>query len=58
MNNARRFKFTKSALIALEVPQHGKRPAVYDNEIPKLVLRYTSPGSKTLKLQGGSERYI
>ena len=47
MKKVRRFKFTKSALMSLEVPEHGKRPAVYDTEIPKLAVRYTSTGSKT-----------
>ena len=47
MKNVRRFKFIKSALMSLEVPEHGKRPAVYDTEIPKLAVRYTSTGSKT-----------
>lgn len=42
-----RFKFTKSNLTALELPEPGKRRVVYDEEIKKLALRVTSAGAKT-----------
>lgn len=42
-----RFKFTKTALQALPLPEAGKRATVYDTEVPKLALRVTSTGAKT-----------
>jgi len=45
--NVSRFKFTKSSLMSLKLPEHGKRKTAYDTEIPKFALRYTSTGSKT-----------
>lgn len=42
-----RFKFTKGALLALEVPPQGKRVTFYDTEVPKLAVRATSAGTKT-----------
>ena len=42
-----RFKFTKPSLMALELPESGKRRTVWDSEVKKLALRVTSAGSKT-----------
>ncbi|PIA72810.1 recombinase XerD [Ectopseudomonas toyotomiensis] len=42
-----RFKFTKTALHALPLPEAGKRATVYDTESPKLAVRVTAAGSKT-----------
>jgi len=42
-----RFKFSKTSLIALPLPEHGKRSTVYDTEVQRLALRITSAGSKT-----------
>lgn len=41
-----KLKFTKTALLALPLPDAGKRLAVYDTEIPKLAMRITSAGSR------------
>ena len=43
----KRFKFTKTALQALPLPEAGKRATVYDTESPKLALRVTAAGAKT-----------
>jgi integrase len=40
-------RFTKTALLALEIPAPGKRGTIYDTEIPKLALRLTHAGTKT-----------
>ena len=56
-----RFKFTKPALQALELPEQGKRRTVWDSEIKKLTLRVTSAGSKTfyvVKHVGGKVTWI
>jgi integrase len=42
-----RFKFSKTNLTALSLPEQGKRRTVYDTEVQRLVLRITSAGSKT-----------
>ncbi|TKD44231.1 tyrosine-type recombinase/integrase [Azotobacter chroococcum] len=42
-----RFKFTKTALLALEPPAPGKRLTVYDTEVPKLAVRVTPAGART-----------
>jgi integrase len=42
-----RFKFNKTNLTALPLPEQGKRRTVYDTEVQRLVLRITSAGSKT-----------
>lgn len=42
-----KLKFTKTALLALQPPEAGKRLAVYDTEVPKLAVRITSAGSRT-----------
>lgn len=42
-----RFKFSKSVLLALALPEAGKRRTVYDTETSKLALRITAAGSKT-----------
>jgi integrase len=42
-----RFKFSKTSLIALSLPEQGKRRTVYDTEVQRLALRITSAGSKT-----------
>lgn len=39
-------KFTKTALLALPLPEPGKRLAVYDTEVPKLAMRATAAGSR------------
>jgi integrase len=43
----KRFKFSKASLIALSLPEQGKRRTVYDTEVQRLALRITSAGSKT-----------
>src|SRR5664279_2707834 len=40
------FKFTKTALQRLPVPEVGKRVTYYDTDTPKLALRITAAGSK------------
>lgn len=40
-------KFSKTALLALDVPEAGKRTTHYDTETPKLALRVTHSGAKT-----------
>lgn len=42
-----KLKFTKTALLALEPAEDGKRQTVYDTQIPKLALRITGTGCKT-----------
>ena len=42
-----KLKFTKTALLALQPPEAGRRLAVYDTEVPKLAMRITSAGSRT-----------
>lgn len=54
-------KFTKNALLALELPEPGKRLTVYDTETPKLALRVTHAGSKTfyvVKRAGASMAWV
>lgn len=40
-------KFSKTALLALDRPEAGKRATHYDTETPKLALRVTHAGAKT-----------
>ena len=40
-------KFSKTALLALDLPEAGKRATFYDTETPKLALRVTHAGAKT-----------
>lgn len=42
-----KLKFTKTALLALTLPEAGKRMAVYDTEVSKLAMRITAAGSRT-----------
>lgn len=42
-----RFKFGKEKIIALALPEKGKRATYYDTDIPKLALRVSSSGVKT-----------
>jgi integrase len=42
-----RFKFTKSELLRLALPEQGKRLTVYDSAEQKLTLRVTATGAKT-----------
>lgn len=42
-----KFRFTKTALQSLPLPDAGKRETHYDAEIPKLALRVTAAGAKT-----------
>ena len=42
-----KLKFSKTALLALPLPEAGKRVAVYDTDVPKLAMRITSAGSRT-----------
>ena len=60
MTTVNRFKFTKSALMSLKLPEHGKRATVYDTEIPKLILRHTSSGYKSFYVlkRAGEMAYI
>lgn len=44
---ATKLKFTKTALQALKPPEAGKRPTVYDTEVPKLAARITAAGTRT-----------
>lgn len=41
-----KFRFTKTALQGLPLPDAGKRETHYDTEIPKLALRVTAAGAK------------
>lgn len=54
-------KFTKTALLALELPEAGKRTTIYDTEIPKLALRVTHSGTMTfyvVKRAGGAMAWV
>jgi integrase len=42
-----RFEFGKGKILALPLPEIGKRATYYDTKIPKLALRVTSKGAKT-----------
>jgi integrase len=42
-----RFRFTKTALEKLPLPETGKRATYYDQDVSKLALRVTAAGSKT-----------
>lgn len=42
-----KIRFTKSALLALELPTSNKRRTVYDSAVPKLALRMTAAGTRT-----------
>ena len=42
-----KIRFTKSALLALELPPPNKRRTVYDTTVPKLALRMTAAGTRT-----------
>lgn len=42
-----RFKFSKTALLGLELPPAGKRATYYDTKVPKLALRLTHTGART-----------
>ena len=44
---ANSFKFTKTTLQNLSLPEAGKRATYYDTETPKLALRVTAAGAKT-----------
>ena len=41
------FKFKKTALQILPLPERGKRATYYDTDVPKLSLRVTASGSKS-----------
>ncbi|HGM4823144.1 TPA: tyrosine-type recombinase/integrase [Pseudomonas aeruginosa] len=56
-----KLKFTKTALLALQPPEVGKRLAVYDTEVPKLAMRITSSGSRAfyvVKRAGASIAWV
>lgn len=56
-----RFKFSKTSLIGLPLPEQGKRRTVYDTEVQRLALRITSAGTKTfyvVKRTGSSVTWI
>ncbi|MGH8435257.1 MAG: tyrosine-type recombinase/integrase, partial [Pseudomonas sp.] len=56
-----KLKFTKTALLALTLPEAGKRLAVYDTEVPKLAIRITSAGTRTfyvVKRAGASMAWV
>lgn len=56
-----KIKFTKKALLALQLPPEGKRVTFYDTEIPKLALRLTATGSRTfyvIKRSGASMAWM
>ncbi|WP_278401745.1 tyrosine-type recombinase/integrase [Stutzerimonas kunmingensis] len=56
-----KLKFTKTALLALQPPEAGRRLAVYDTEVPKLAMRITSAGSRTfyvVKRAGSSIAWV
>lgn len=42
-----KLKFSKTSLLALPLPEDGKRFVAYDVEVPKLAIRLTSAGSRT-----------
>ena len=43
-----RIKFTKTAINGLPLPSNGKRETYYDVDVPKLAIRITHTGSKTV----------
>lgn len=54
-------KFTKTALLALKPPAHGKRLTIYDIDVPKLALRMTAAGTMTfyvVKRAGASMAWV
>lgn len=56
-----KLKFTKTALLALTLPEAGKRMAVYDTEVSKLAMRITAAGSRTfyvVKRVGASMAWV
>ncbi len=59
---ANRFRFTKTALADLSIPEPGKRQDYYDTEVPKLQLRVTNNGKKSFyvrrKMAGTDRVYI
>jgi len=58
---ANRFKFTKTDLLKLALPEQGKRATVYDSVEQKLALRVTGTGAKTfyiVKRTGASMTWL
>ena len=56
-----KLKFTKTALLAVPLPDAGKRRAVYDTDVPKLAVRITSAGTRTfyvVKRSGASIAWV
>nr|MBL8455435.1 tyrosine-type recombinase/integrase [Zoogloeaceae bacterium] len=54
-------KFSKTSLLALPLPEQGKRLTIYDTETPKLALRATHAGNKTfyvVKRAGSSMSWV
>lgn len=61
MATENRIKFGKTALLALALPEPGKRLTMYDTEVPKLALRVTAAGTKTffvVKRAGASMAWV
>lgn len=42
-----RIRFTKTAVMDLQLPENGRRAVFYDSEVPKLAIRLTASGSRT-----------
>lgn len=56
-----KIKFSKTSLLALKLPEAGKRLTFYDTDIPKLAVRVTSTGSRTfyiVKRSGASVSWV
>lgn len=58
---ASKLKFSKTALLAVELPPQGKRLTVYDTDVPKLAARLTAAGARTfyvVKRVGASMAWV
>lgn len=56
-----KLRFSKTALMAVALPDAGKRIAVYDTDTPKLAMRITAAGSRTfyvVKRAGASMAWV
>lgn len=56
-----KLRFTKTALMAVALPEAGKRIAVYDTDTSKLAMRITAAGSRTfyvVKRAGASMAWV
>ncbi|MGQ7959055.1 tyrosine-type recombinase/integrase [Pseudomonas sp. SP16.1] len=56
-----KLRFTKTALMAVALPEAGKRIVAYDTDTPKLAMRITAAGSRTfyvVKRAGASMAWV